>query len=266
MNRATSLLISFVFGVLVFNPAIASYDVATDPDRLTGTFGSDQGQPLTLGIWVKKTDWTATGAYNMMLSEDFLDLNSSLATYNGNTVDHIRAISIDSGAATASAQKTFSSASVHDSTWVCVVGVFTSDTDRKIYIKDSTQTASNTTSTIVAAILDSITVGSAANGNAPTLGLIAEAAIWSVALSTSDIDAYCGRTVTALKASCVNQVNLLGYWPLDTDQTTHTDQSGNGGPSLTEQSAIPFDADHPTTTGCAIAPLAKEYLQRQVVP
>lgn len=55
-------------------------------------------------------------------------------------------------------------------------------------------------------------------------GLVAEVAIWSVVLSTTDI----ARFANGERAYTINPAHLIGYWPLDGLSSPEPDISGNG--------------------------------------
>lgn len=256
MKRLSLILV----GLLLAWPVHASYESNGFAENLQGALATPIGTPVTIAVWVKKTDWTSTNNdVALTISEDRADKNSSVTVQGNSPGDLALAFPKNaSGNDNGGAIVEFTAGSL-DNTWVCLVGVFAGDSDRDVYIVDSTQTTNSAVTNALTAVMDEITVGTSSVDSGTFDGLVAEVAIWDVAISVADVDSFCAGDA----ASGINSANLLGYWPLDVDQATHPDESGNGGPSLVENGGIVFSADHPTITepGAGITPLAAKYYQ-----
>ncbi len=234
-----------------------SYDGFGSSDYLSADFGSGQSDgPLTLVAWVKLTaaQWAAGG-------------NDACLNYGGNASskdnsfwlgsdsdpDEIAGSIRTTGASTAHASFTNGT---FDDEWVVLAlrAVGTSDDDRDVFVGSTTITAHSGAARTIGDLLRYVRVGGLLDGGNIPPFLIAEVALFDIALSDAQINELMTAAETGPAPNTVASANCTAYWPLDTDQATHTDQSGNGGPSLSEQGSVTFNADHPTITAASSSP------------
>jgi hypothetical protein len=159
--------------------------------------------------------------------------NLSLAS-GSNTVVAFTAGSGSNGSA-------FTTASIAANTWLHAAAVFTSATARAAYLGGGNKGVNATN--LTPAGLDQVRVGvrsGATPGTGYLDGLVAEAAIWSDALTDADIAALASRAVTPRD---VRRDALVGYWPLFGQSAPEPDFTV-GGRALTLV-AGPTRGDHP---------------------
>ena len=231
-----------------------SYGTFSNSNHLvSGTFSSTFDWPITIVAWIKRTgaEWAGgIQAYVVQFADDTgVDTDNGAAIHTPAT-DNIRARAFRDSSGSAAADHAFTT-DAYDDLWVPLIGKFTGDASRQVYIKDSADTGSeNTGDGTLTNLMDSLCVGVDASLGANAFnGLIAEVAIFSKALTDAEIDKLWTSANTGPRPNTVASSDCIAYWSLDTDQTTHVDESGNSGPSLTEASAVAFDSDHPTITG-----------------
>ena len=221
-----------------------SYDFSA-AGYLDTTFPSGRAAPISMFCWIKKADFSTDFTYAMHLTEVAGDSTPGLELDAATgTADRLGVTTRQSDNSIAAQFEDFA-AGEFDNTWVAWLGVWTSDVLRNLRLAElngSTQGGTdNTTDKTAGSALDYLRIGLNVTGFTQWGGLIAEPAVWSKALDSTDFDLLKSGIVPGI----VQNVNCIGYWPLDTDQATHADQSGNDGPILTVQSAAAFDSDHP---------------------
>jgi hypothetical protein len=226
-----------------------SYDTSASGDKLTGQFSSAFDTPFSIVVWAKRapTDWNNTSdEHFVQLNDDETDNGDAHSVHTRAVADNVAARSWTPGGTARNAEYNFADGT-YDDTWVCIIGVWVSDTDRRIYIENSSNVGTNTEDDSSSALVDYIAVGGSTHSNFQQLdGLLAEVAIFDKALSTAEIDALQTASETGPPPNSVAPTDCIGYWPMKIDQSTHADQSGNGGPTLTVQSSAPWSSDHPT--------------------
>lgn len=207
-------------------------------DRLRGSFTSAYDEPITMACFVKV-------AAHPIAVQSYLSLGANIATNTDYFVmrtvgvdNQWRTASIDSGGTTAVTTRTQDI----DGVWAGIVGKFTSETDRTIYVQALANSNNNTDSKAMAAV-QHIAVGEAMDGGADWNGQVAEVAIWNKALSDAEITSF----MAGEAASGIAAANLIGYWPMSVDQATHANQGLDADGLLTVTNAV-FSADHPTIT------------------
>ena len=221
-----------------------SYLFDANTEDISGSFVFTHGYPITLACHVKMTDWIADSRYFVNLGINTGTINDSHILWNRATIDKVAASSVDSAGLDDTAHRTFDSANQYDGVWLSIVGVFVGNADRTLYYNSISETIEDLDSRTVAETLDEIRIGNALGDNAAADALVAEVAVWGSDLSTANITSYLAGNA----ANTLDTANLLGYWPLATDQGTHADEGPNSGPTLTVDGAT-FDADHPTIAG-----------------
>jgi hypothetical protein len=234
--------------LLMAGAAQAAYSFASFGNNLSGTFGAGFNYPFSIVVWTKLTgaQWAETvDNYAVSLSDDTADLNNSayVACCVG-TADEMTAAARDTAGGVSLAEKAVADGT-YDDTWVLVVGVYTSATSRAIYIETSASPGTSATSRTFSNSLDEIRIGTTATGANPYPGLVSHVAIFDVALTTQNVDDLQTAAQTGVPPCSVDATDCIGYWPLTVDQSTHADQSGNGGPTLTVNSAT-YSSDAPT--------------------
>lgn len=227
-----------------------SYLFSDNFNNLTGTFSSTRDTPLTMACWIKRsaTRWAevSTDVALMLSSTAGVNANSLSLGTNESAADRVYARTSDA-ASNSPAIHDFTGITVND-TWVLLVGTFTSDARRDVYIESSSNTNFSPGIRTPDGLHDKLYVGTAATGFNSFTSYIAEVAIWDKVLSAAEIDALQVAAQTGVTPSSVAAANCIGYWPLDTDQATHADQSGAipAGPTLTVNGAAAHFPDHPT--------------------
>jgi hypothetical protein len=224
-----------------------SYDSFGDGDYLSGTFSSTYDTPITLVAWVKRTaaEWADTSAdFIINFGDDFADRFDALGIGAGQAAD-----TVIMTAASASTQDIATLAHTdgeYDDIWVPVIATFTASNDRDLYIEDTTNTQPDTTDRDEGSALDSFMVGSRLDNNQQFAGKIAEVAVFDKVLSADEINALQSMPQHGPPPNSVAPNDCIGYWSLSTDQSSHADESGNGGPALAESGTVAFNSDHPT--------------------
>lgn len=213
-------------------------------DYLQAAFGSTYGYPFSVAMWIKKSaaQWADGNAdYLFCFGENFTDDISYVRVYSG--TDSVL-MAVSAGGSFNTTTLAFTDGD-YDDTWVPVVITMASSTDRDIYIEDSTNTAGGSLARLLEN-LDSFRLGRLMTAIGGFEGKIAEVALFNKVLLSGEIDALQTSAETGPAPNTVASADCIAYWPLATDQATHTDQSGNSGPSMTEQNTPTFDSDHPT--------------------
>ena len=226
-----------------------SYSFDGTNDYLSGSFTSTYADPVTLACFVKLTTHPVAVDCFVCLGNSSSSFDDSYRIETGSTDDAWRATSRTTG----DSQAEITSLN-RDATWTPVVGVFTSNTLRDLYVAAIGNTAQSTTSRAVADVLQYVRVGEELSGGRDFNGLIAEVAIWNKALDTSEITSYLGGTA----ASGIAAANLIGYWPLSASNATQSNLGTDAGGDLTVTNAT-YSADHPTISSSSVASRAAAY-------
>jgi hypothetical protein len=210
-------------------------------DKLTGSFTSTYGEPITLACFVKYAAHPADTDNILCLGNSSSSLTDCHLLRTTVTDDNWRAASIDSTGTAANA--TVIGVNI-DGVWAGLVGTFGSTTLRDMYVQSLSNHTNGTTSRTVADALQFISVGEGFSGGGDVDALIAEVAIWKSDLSDSDITSYLAGT----PASSIDATNLIGYWPLSAESGTQSNLGTDAGGDLTVTGAT-YNADHPSITG-----------------
>lgn len=212
-----------------------SYLFDANNDTATGTFTSTYADPVTMACFVKVIAHPAIIKTIFTLGNSSSSVDNSYTLRTNTTVDIWDALS-------RSTVNGFASATVNaDGIWVGLVGVFSSDTLRNMYVKSTAFTAQDTSNIAVPDVLQFIRLGETFTGVNDFGGKIAEVAIWNSALSLTDIDAYLRQL---RRASSIGPAVPIGYWPLDTNNASQANQGSDAGGTLTMSGAV-YDFDHP---------------------
>jgi hypothetical protein len=214
-----------------------SYDFSPASSTISGSFTSTYTVPLTLAVWIKYTDHPADTDYILSLHKD-ANLDEFCVITSGGTNDQFLAIQADS---TGNESAAYAAAlGEYDGVWLPIVATFESTTIWNIFVEvlgnSNTRTASRDPGP-----LGEVKIGRAPNGLAPWNSKIAEVAIWDGELSDANITEY----MNGLAASQIDASNLIGYWPLDTNNATQSNEGTDATGDLTVTNAT-YDADHPS--------------------
>lgn len=189
-------------------------------------------QPLSMACWFNSDD-TAANQTLISIGTNGGNARWQMTALGATGGDPVQALSTNSGG-TANAAVTTSGFSAN--TWHHGCAVFASDTSRTAYI-DGGNSATATTSITVSGT-DTTRIG--ARGTTVGVymsGMIAEAAIWSVALTADDVLSL-SKAVSPL---LVRPEGLIAYWPLIGKFSTEIDIVGGAGLTVSGATA----AAHP---------------------
>jgi hypothetical protein len=208
-------------------------------DNLTGTLTSTYADPVTIACFIKVTNHPVAQDVFVILGNSSSSNNDSYNIRSAGTDDSWSAQSTDSVAATNAA--TVASINI-DGVWAGVVGVFSSNTLRDVYVQSLANTATDNNNLVVADVLQFIRCGEGMAGGQDFVGRIAELAIWNVALSNASITSYMAGTA----ASGIEAANLIEYVSMSTNSLLNLGTDAGG--DLTAGGNAVFDADHPIIT------------------
>jgi hypothetical protein len=197
--------------------------------------------PLTIGAWIKPSS-TATVNGNVCAITNNAAGNTRQTLVQNTT--NATANTHDGAAAGSSSQ-----GGLDTTNWHYATAVFTNSTSRTGY-RNGTAAAANATSATPAG-LNRTAVGARINTSTTAFfdGLIAEVAIWDVALSGADITALAGGDSPMSLAT-----PPVRYWRLKTDGDL-VDVVGESA-TLTANAGAAFNADNPTVDDPPAAPAA----------
>lgn len=205
------------------------FDDAT-PDYLQTDSPGITSEPFSMACWAQAHDTSIV--HSLMFFGDNSGGNNwhSLSV---NTGGNVQAVSRQGSGATGAAA---TSGTISTSTWFHAAGVWTDDSDRKAYLDGSEGTD---TTTIVVNGENRIACGMLRDSSPSNAhdGLVAEAAVWDVALTPGEI-AILAKGYSPL---FVRPQGLVHYWPLIGRFDPEVDLVG--GASLTVATAI--QAAHP---------------------
>jgi hypothetical protein len=177
-------------------------------------------EPFTLACWFYSDNIADRQSLICLADKDVADNYHSLRANGTGAGDPISALSYDGDSERASTSTGYSA-----NTWHHACGVWAADNDRRAYI-DGGSKGTNSNNQNVSGI-DRISIGR--NGDSTPAnymsGRIAEAAIWSAALTDAEV-AILAKGYSPL---FVRPQSLVAYWPLIRDE----DQDRVGGYDLT---------------------------------
>ena len=231
-----------------------SYNFDGNEYYMDGTYTSQynsQGFSIVAWIYVAAAEWAKSGQrIGVSFGNDPATSydNTLRLVMNPVTTDEISATARDTG--DGFARDPFTDG-LFDDKWVPVVGVFTSNTSRTVYIGDEPG-ASNTNEKLVGTALDAIRIGAAPNGYSNWRGLLAEVTLFNKALAGSELtDLYTENAgvYSGPPPPTVAPNNVIAYYPLNYNNATQTnDATGSAADAsgdLTVTNAV-YSSDHPT--------------------
>jgi hypothetical protein len=225
-----------------------SYSFDGAGDSLRGQMGTTYtAAPITLACFIKIANHPVAADCFMEFGETSASEDHSNFIRTALADDSWEAVS-DAGATSGTAtvaSVNIDSASIlttynATSGWAGIVGVYTTDSLRDLYIGSIVNTAQNTSTRAVNA-LSYLSCGENLPGNQDFTGLMAEVAIWNAALTTAQVAAY----QNGVPASQIAPANLIGYWPLSVSNATQTNEGVDTSGDLVVTGAV-FSSDHPT--------------------
>lgn len=214
-------------------------------DTLTGTFASTYANPVTLACFIKVNHHPSQVDEVMVLGNIAGSNNDRYNLQILITPNQYSARLVDAAGLGSGATIDYSI----DGVWAAYVGVYTTDALRDVYVLSPAHTAQDTVNRSPSDTLQFIRLGETLAGGNDYTGKIAEAAIWTKALSLAEVTNY----MAGRKASTISPGNLIGYWPLAAAGATQANQGLDADGLLTVTGAT-FDADHPIIT--TVAPMA----------
>ena len=184
--------------------------------------------PLTLACWGRPE----TATVNQMC----IGLADAVTTHRW-VLSCSTSQQVVAGAAAGGAEAQAGIGSWSINTWQHFAATFESDTSRYSYL-DGVQSTQNTTS--VAPIgVNHLNVGSRPDAALPFVGMLAEAAVWNVALTLAEIVSL----AKGFAPSLIRPTSLVAYWPLFGNDSPELDR-WNGRYDLT-LFGPPDKAEHP---------------------
>jgi phosphopentomutase len=201
---------------------------------VTSTLNASYATPVTIACFVKVVSHPAALQTSLNFGSSFASVVDSVSVGPDTTVNFWDGCARNAGVSCATVSSNV------DGLWAGMVGVFTNDNLRDIYITSAAVTGTNVVNRAVAATLNSVRIGCAMTGGSTFTGKVAEVAIWKVALSLTNIDAYMQKT----RASLIDSSNLIAYWTLNENKVTQKNY-GTDGAICTVTSGATFDSDHP---------------------
>ena len=196
---------------------------------LTNAASPVSTEPITLACWFNSNDGTIV--QDLIAVFDGSANVISIEASGGAGGDPVVALSLINGGASFAIAET--STGYTANTWHHACGVFASHTSRIAYI-DGGSAGSNTDS-IVTPALSVVYIGVLFPATRPMSGMIAEAAIWNVALTAAEVAVL----ATGVSPLMVRPESLVAYWPLVRDLNDRV-----GGLVLTTSASAPTVADH----------------------
>jgi hypothetical protein len=227
-----------------------SYLFDASGQRIAGDFGSTTLKPFTIVAWVKRTNAQWLDADNVTfvdLNDDLVDLNSQHLIGNNTAAQRIGCRAREEADGSFHQSNCTFGDTRYDDIWVTAIGVFRSDANRQAYAEAATLVGNLPTNSDPTNPMQYISIGNDAHGGGFNWakGKVAEVAIFDKDLTVAEIEALQTGEGAGPAPNTVASANCIGYWPLLDNQSSHPDQSGNGGPTLTVEGSPTWEADHP---------------------
>lgn len=215
-----------------------AYNFIAANSRYLSTTSPVSGVPFTFGCWMRNTSLIATTARSSLVlygTANSLQRYHLRYTLDNSGVNGVLSFLTNDGV---NAQvNLLGSEIVSVNAWYHLCGVVTSTTSRALYVNGSSVSSSTATQNNIS--LSNLYIGCTINASGtPTVlmdGDLADAAIWSVALSDSEI-ASLGK---GIPANLVRPSSLEFYAPLIRDLTDQV-----GGRTITNNNGA-IASDHP---------------------
>jgi hypothetical protein len=211
--------------------------------------------PVTIACFAKYTNHPAAAGYAIEITSTNSTLNGMAVIQTGTAGDNWRALSTNSTAGSSNAT-VVATDGTYDNVWTPLVAIFagsgtTTCTSRTMRVNTYANTTTTATSNDAGANLKYFFAGEAPTGGGDIAAmLLAEFAIWRIALAQTEIEGYmAGTSADQLSAS-----DLIGYYSLR-DDLTQTGGIWTIG-TLGNDGGAAQNADHPsiTTPSVGVAP------------
>ena len=177
------------------------------------------GPPFTMACWFNTDDVanriSLMGLANSGAASDYFSLQC-----NGPNSSVIRAITISGGSSAAQ-----TSTSYLADTWHLACGVFAATNDRRAFLDGGGKDTNSGTTVPIGVNRSSIGRIGDSSPSFEMSGFIAEAAIWDVALTDSEIAALYNSRINP---RYMRSSNVVGYWPIWGIHSPEIDLSGQG--------------------------------------
>ena len=182
------------------------FDDASSEDLRNDGIPAVTVEPLTMVAWFNSTTQTLNQTIMSIVDKDTTDDWWELDIAGAEIGDRVRAFA-RAGGTNAIAQTTTGYSS---NTWHHAIAVFTSDTSRDVYIDNGS--VGNSTVSKGPANFDRTIIGQIGHSSQGNYfsGLIAEAAVWNIALNTSERQ----MLADGFSPLWVRPDSLVNYWPL----------------------------------------------------
>lgn len=174
--------------------------------------------PFSLSFWFKRIPTFAGGIASSYGPDSWDTAYSGIGNAN---VAANEGVNLTFGGATYNA--------TIDTSWHLYVAVYTSATNRRVYLDNSAQTAvDNLAMPFVGSAVKNLTLGGLLSGGvlyapSPWDGYFADAALWNIDLQAADVDSLAGSRPGSVKSA-----NLKGWWKLGEDGDLSSSVAGYG--------------------------------------
>jgi hypothetical protein len=197
------------------------------------------GYPFTLAAWYNTNESTGYARRNIVALSDVDDTYDSdrLACYPAGNVDLACIVARTTTNFDAGFEAASTAGSMDANVWQHACGVFTSASARAAFVNGVNK--GTNANEITPNARDTVTIGGSLQSggvSTPMSGMIAEVAVWSVALTDAEV-AELGDGASPLT---VRPESLVHYWPLVRDLNDRI-----GGATLTASASAAAVADHP---------------------
>ena len=222
-----------------------------DDDKLALDLGvgNEINYPISIFCWVKSDNEWSTNAdtiASLHTTDGSNDYRIGLS--NSATADRLSA----TASTTTSSADAYEDFTIAADTWLPVLGVWASATDRKIYLNYPREGGvNNGTVSKVIADFRYLTIGELPAGTNGHDGAIAELCVWTKALTADDFDLLVTAAETGKAPGGLYVSDVVDYWPMSTSSLV----GSVNGLTLTETGSATYDADHPTITGWSVKKL-----------
>jgi hypothetical protein len=218
-----------------------------DTGRLAGDLGAAYGYPHTIALWIQYVTHPVLARTIVQYGANSASQTASFQAATNSTTQQARAWNYNDAATSANLN---SSANGVNATWLPLITVYNSQTDRAIYFNS---TSGSTSATDWGATADAryLSIGRSLASTGGFSGDIAEVAIWSgtTGLTAQErADYIAGKSANQINATYLRFYNpLRGNSGGSYDLTEINADALKVGPSLTLVGTAPvYNASHPT--------------------
>ena len=209
------------------------FDGNNDYASYAGSLGSAGAHPLTIALWLSRINLSGAKCVAQIGVGGGVDTESVSIRTNatGNVIARAHDASVISDAVT--------TVTALDTDWHHYAGVYSATNSRTAYL-DGTASTTNTGNRTFSNSFDELIIGNSFLSNTDFNGYIAHVAIWTSALSGTDVASLAaGANPQAIDAS-----NLFAYYPMTSSGSPGEDIVGSYDLTLYNQAA--YDSNNPT--------------------